>query len=355
MRTTSYFINFCSVGEIKTKYINIFREEKYMQDTQPFVPREIIITCGLFLTILIIGTFVFDMYNKQETSILITGAATAVVPEEDNTSNKITGNVIGISGAATFGEDSTLQEYPQIGIYSITPSFSITDNYNLVEEYGEIQKGIRNFGEEVNECHTTDALDICIQKNLEKQEYGSWLDEKECETKEEALFYDFTEIFSDCLISQDTNCLCYKKLDSGRYEEGRYIISVIQEDSDVTFFLKGTDISATFSPMYFEINDAKLVSDDYTLEVDDEVKGGFSSIAPSSDIYLYKKDATTISVEDQSSFSTYSTTRGWCKPQEKRYYKFCIQSDTQIPVYDKESGKSIQQAVVYMFALDFDE
>ncbi|MEK6868424.1 MAG: hypothetical protein AABX98_06390, partial [Nanoarchaeota archaeon] len=96
--------------------------------------------------------------------------------------------------------------------------------------------------------------------------------------------------------------------------------------------------------------------DQYTIRVEkEEVLGGFSSLEPASSLYIYKQDATTLSVESQSTFSTYETTRSYCTLPPQEVYKFCMQSDTEVPVYNAQQGTTTQQPLVYLFALSFPE
>ncbi|MFA6888276.1 MAG: hypothetical protein WC254_02160, partial [Candidatus Woesearchaeota archaeon] len=86
-----------------------------MQDTTAPVPKEIVITCALFLTILIIGTLAFDLYTRQNNTLVLTSA----VVVENNKSNIITGDVIGITGASTANEIPVIDKDKQIGVYTL--------------------------------------------------------------------------------------------------------------------------------------------------------------------------------------------------------------------------------------------
>lgn len=317
-----------------------------MQDPPSLVPKEILITSGLFLVILIIGTFAFDLYTQHEPL----------------SSNKITGSAIrsaDTTGADTYEEnpDYEAEETPIIGIYRVLPSFSIIDEYDLVDEYTTLQRDIRTFYDAVEVCRTEkgDSVENCLTATLNQPTYASWLDEESCETSEEALFYDVTEIFSHCLASEESDCLCYGTLDGQNYDTGEFVITLAQEETGTQFALEGTELSLAF-PLQFEIEDTLMVSDVYTVAVTGgSAVGSFSSLEPSSTLYLYKKDGQTISVEDETTFSTYSSTRGSCPKPEKQLAKFCVQSDAVVSAYDNEQDKTIQQPVVYMFALDFSE
>ena len=101
------------------------------------------------------------------------------------------------------------------------------------------------------------------------------------------------------------------------------------------------------------IEGTPLVADTYTLAVSDSaVIGSFSALEPSSTIYL-SKQGTTLSAESESTFTLYEGTRDACSITEEPTYKFCKQSSTAVPVYDNDAKKTIQQPVVYLFAVDF--
>ncbi len=321
-----------------------------MQDTTAPVPKEVVITCGLFLVILIIGTLAFDLYTRQDNTLILTSATVA----EDsiiNSSNKITGGIIGITGAGTADDTSYTTGDKQIGVYSVLPSFSFVSEYNLIDEYDALQKQIRLFYEYVDECRKTSELQSCIDSELNLPEYSSWLDD--CETNEEKIFYDFTEIFSQCLKSEEVDCICIETLD-GEYDAGEYTITLVQDEENTLFSLLSTDLILTL-PVLFEKDGNIMTSDEYLIHADRTgVIGSFlSTQESSSEIYIYKKDATTLSIEDQSTFSTYDLTRDSCTIPEQKIYKFCMQSDTSVAAYDAEQAKTITQPVVYIFAVDF--
>ncbi len=323
-----------------------------MQDTTAPIPKEVVITCGLFLVILVFGTLAFDMYTEHDNTLILTSAAVAengIV----NVSNKITGGIIGITGAATADSGISTTQDKQIGVYTVLPSFSFVNEYDLAGEYDALQKQIRLFYDAVDECRKTSALQSCVDSVLNKKEYSSWLDN--CETNEEKIFYDFTEIFSQCLNSEDIDCVCTGKLQID-YDAGEYTLTLIQDEENTFFSLLSTDITLTL-PLVFEIEDNThnvITSTEYLIHADRTgTLGSFPSTTPSSEIYLYKKDATTISIEDETTFSTYETTRSSCILPQQEIYKFCMQSDTTISGYDKTQGKTITQPIVYMFAIDF--
>lgn len=326
-----------------------------MEDTTGPVSREVVVTCGLFLVILVVGTIAFDLYTRPDNSIVITGAAVAeTTGQKSNASNSITGGVIGISGAVTYEDEPSYKETldPQIGVYSISPSLSFVDEYGLVDEYTSLQQDIRNFASDVEDCRTNDDLDNCFDKVL--PEYNNWM--LDCETSEEAVFYDFTEMFNQCLASEDADCLCINKFSySPNYDYGEYYIDVVQDGFDVAFSLVDTDVSTTIHNMEFQIEDENKNYDEYTISVDKSmILGSFLYLDPSSTVYLHKKDENIISVESQTSFSTYEYTRDYCAIQETGLYKLCVQSDTFVQVYDDIEDKVIEQPVVYTFALDFE-
>lgn len=300
-----------------------------METPKPQQRESLHLACA-FLVFLVLGLFTFGSYitfDDSSSKTPITGAATA---EEEITSPR--------SGA-------------QIGVYKITPSFSVLENYDIVAEYDALQKDIRTFHAAVDDCILGDSekRDSCIQEILEQETYSSWLLGEDCETPEETLFYDVTEIFRQCGSSEDTACTCTGQL-SGSYPEGEYSLLVSQEDDGTHFSLD--DLTVVLSSVSLAIEGTPLASDTLTLAVSDTVAGSFSALEPTSTFYLYK-EGKTLSVESESTFTLYEGTRAVCTVVEEPTYKFCKQSSTAVPVYDKDEKRTIQQPVVYLFALDF--
>ncbi len=345
-----------------------------MLDTTRKVSKEITITCGLFLVILVIGTLAFDLYTKSDSTIRITSATvTAIehpqkqiqqIKDKEDATNSITGSVTAITGAATADaseEESTASTTEkQIGIYRVVPAFSFIAEYQLVDEYDALQKEIRNFYKTIETCQqeqvqgSEQSAESCIEETLTLPSYVSWIQGEDCETDQEALFYDVTETFSQCLQSEDSDCVCASTFETNKYSPGEYIIPVYQEGKSVLFTLLSTDLSVILPNMQFAIEGNPMSYDEYTLHVEkEEATGGFSSLEPSSALYIYKQDPTTLSVESQSTFSTYETTRSYCTLPSKEIYKFCMQSDTEVPVYNAQEETTTEQPLVYLFALSF--
>ena len=229
-----------------------------------------------------------------------------------------------ITGAATADEKIVIDGYgSQIGVYKITPSFSILEDYDIVAEYDALQKDIRLFYDAVQTCvsGSTDEekLEGCIQETLQDYSYSSWLLGKNCETPEETLFYDATEVFRQCGTSGDTDCTCVREL-SGTFSDGEYSILVSQEDDGTHFSLD--DLTTVLPFVSLALEGTPLVADTYTLAVSEgAVVGSFSALEPSSTIYLYKQ-GTTLSVESESTFTLYEGTRDACIISQQPTYKF---------------------------------
>ncbi len=297
--------------------------------------RESLHLACVFLVLLCLGLFTFGSYvafdNNHESVMSVTGAATA---DEEI--------VIDSSGT-------------QIGVYKITPSFSVLEDYDIVAEYDALQKDIRLFYTAVETCAAGSAdqekLELCIQETLEEDTYTSWLLGEDCETPEETLFYDVTEVFRQCGASEDDDCTCVGQFSNGQYTEGEYAILVSQEEDGTHFSLD--DLTIVLPSVSLAIEGTPLVADTYTLAVSDrDIVGSFSALEPSSTLYL-SKQGNTLSVEGESTFTLYEGTRDVCTISEEPTYKFCKQSSTAIPIYDKDEKKTIQQPVVYLFAVDF--
>ncbi len=296
--------------------------------------RESLHLACVFFVFLVLGLFTFGSYVAFDThhnaQTTITGAATA---DEEV--------VIDSSGS-------------QIGVYKITPSFSVLEDYNIVAEYDALQKDIRLFYTATQTCVSgsddQEKLDLCIQETLTQDSYSSWLLGEDCETPEETLFYDVTEIFRQCGSSEDTSCTCVEQL-SGSYIEGEYSLLVSQEKDGTYFSLD--DLTVVLPSVSLAVEGIPLAADTYAIAVSkSDVYGSFSALEPSSTIYLYK-EGKKLSVESESTFTLYEGTRDVCSVSLESTYKFCKQSSTAVPVYDKDEKKTIQQPVVYLFALDF--
>ena len=283
--------------------------------------------------------------------------------DEKQQINKITGMDTSITGAPSANEQDIQEtennKAEQIGVYSVLPSFSFADTYHLVDEYDAIQKQIRLFYQEVQKCLEEDkekTKEDCIVITLDTPAYTSWLTEEECETAEEVLFYDVTETFSQCLSSSDVDCTCIANFKQSQYEEGEYSITLSQEDNGMLFSLASSEIQTTIPFMTLEIEGTAMVFDQYTINIDENnFFGSFSVLEPSSQLFLYKKDQTTISVEDGASFSTYEKIQSLCELPKTTSYKFCVQSDTVVKNYDNTQNAVITEPVVHIFSFDFYE
>lgn len=288
------------------------------------------ICASLFFVLIIVGLFAFQYYVTNS-SPTITGAATADATEQ-------------------LSEETT---NTQIGVYRITPSFSLPDNKDVVAEYDILQKNIRDFYSAVKECTSNEDLETCIAWTIEKEEYGQWLEGEACETAEEKLFYDVTEAFSQCVESPDSDCICIASFENnGMYLEGEHSISLVQDETITSFSLGEFSVSIPNLQLYSQ--GAAMVSADYLFSVtSSSVLGSFAGLEPSSQLFLYKENENVISVEDQTTFSTYSATRSSCSLPEQIVRKFCVQSEKTVYVYSVEEGKTVEQPIVYMFAIDF--
>ncbi len=284
-----------------------------------------------FFFFLVIGTIFVFQYYATGTSTTITGAATY----EENQEAASTENI-------------------QIGVYRITPSFSLPNNKNIVAEYETLQRDVRDFYDATMDCRTVEGLDFCIEETLEKEEYTGWLFGDACETKEEALFYDVTEAFSQCAQSLDSDCICVTSFDdTTRYPDGEQSISLVQDETAAVFFLEENSVSIPLIQIYSQ--GTLLVSADYLFSITSgQALASFSGLEPSSSLFLYKESEHVISVEDQTTFSTYSATRSACALAEETLRKFCVQSEKTVHVYSEEQGKTVEQPIVYLFAIDFE-
>jgi hypothetical protein len=334
-----------------------------MLDTTGPVSREVVITTGLFLVILIVGTVAFDLYTRGDNTLVLTAATVAdgndsgeaddEQEDKSNRSNAITGAVIGITGAVTASSE---EEDPQIGVLSFTPHFAFEDEYRVVDAYDTLQKEIREFYGLVEECISIGgSVDDCIEDTLDQGTYAGWLSEDLCETSDEALFYDVTEVFSQCLLSPDIECTCDTSLSyRPAYDPGEAYMIVLQSDSNVYFSLIDSGADMTMHDMYLQIEGEDIDYEEMTLAVTTSgVAASFESMVPDNHIYLYKQDEMTISVESQSTFTTFDVTRDACSVPLETHRKFCVQSDTSITAYDAELDAVVDQPLVYQFALSF--
>jgi hypothetical protein len=262
-----------------------------------------------------------------------------------------------ITGAQTLEKNPSFEQTqdPQIGIYMIKPSFSFADKYQLTDAFTALQREIRTFTEAMQECKQQDTVDSCLTRTLENPSYAAWSIGEDCETPEERLFYDVTEMFRTCLESADTDCACLGSFAaSAGYPEGEYTLEVTQEDTGILFSLPEMDLSTTLSNAMLQEEGEESTATAYTVAVTAEgVLGQFGALEPSVHLYLYKEDAKTISVESQSSYSTYETTRSACTLSEKKIYKFCVQSPASVQIYDEHEESVVTKPITYTFAVEF--
>jgi surface antigen len=344
-----------------------------MLDTTGPVSKEVVITTGLFLVILVMGTVTFDLYTRGENTLVLTGATVANSGEntqEQNAttsaSNSITGAVIGVSGAVSSSVDDREQ---QIGVYEIEPSFSVVDDLHVGDTIKGLQRDIRLFHQAVEDCRNeknktdndeiidgNEKLDDCILTVLNEPGYGYWMPEELCETSEEALFYDVLSTFDQCLASPDTNCLCVEEfLYKDEYDEGEYYFTMLQDEFGTTFTLLDRDIEVT-TPIYLAEEGDGFGYDEIMLSVDTTgVLLSTATMALDSHLYLYKMDEETVSIEDQTTFSTYEYTRDMCQSSGVVTKKFCVDSGATVTLYDDVDGAVVDEALVYQFALAFVE
>lgn len=287
-----------------------------------------------FLLLLFTGLLSVTFYQKSAAgvSVTITGASTA---DED---------------PIQISEDIE----KQIGTYSVFPSFSFPEKKDLTEEYDLLQKQIRLFYQTTKECEINNPsqnLEYCIQKTLSEKNYNSWLSESDCETNEERVFYDFTQQILDCSTSKDLDCTCALSFPKN-YAPGNYIFQFLLDENNVLLSLQNSPITTTFSSLLLLNNGNTLASEMYTITADENgAKGGFSSL--SDTFYLYKKDEKTLSIEDETTFTTKDETKDSCSLAKKTTYKFCVQSNAAVSSYDPLQRKTGTQPLVYVFGIDF--
>lgn len=296
---------------------------------------------GVFIALFFLAFFSFHTYTKTK----------RLQPIQEDQMIEITGAVVDQEVPASSSEK-------QIGLYTLYPSFSFPEPFSISGEYDTLQKQIRDFHQEIKTCREQDterSLEDCFSLTLEKATYDSWHIEEDCETEEEKIFYDFTELFARCLQSDDEDCVCSSSFSSYHPSSvGEYSFSFVAEENLILVTFQETSLEMLFPSLLLIVGETSLSSETYTLHVDaSETVGGFSSLQPSNALYLYKQDEQTLFVEDQTTFSTFSTTRDACAVPEKKTYKFCVQSDQTISSYDASLQSTITQPMVYVFALAF--
>ncbi len=276
--------------------------------------------------------------------------------QEDTTHGTLVG--ASITGADTLDKKTSFEPTldPQIGVYMIAPSFSFVDRYQLVDAFTTLQREIRSFTEAVQECQKENTLEACLSSTLEEPSYAAWSIGEDCETPEERLFYDATEMFRTCLASVDSDCVCLGSFAvPAQYPEGEYTLEMIQEDAAVSFSLSETDLSTSLSNMILQEEGEESTATEFTIAVTSKgILEQFGSLEPSAHLYLYKEDAKTISVESQSSYSTYETTRSACSLSQNTIYKLCVQSNATVQIYDEQESAVVTKPNTYTFAIEFE-
>lgn len=334
------------------------------------IPHSRKIHCLLLLSLLflfILGMLSFTFYQKNK--LMIITSATVLNPSaktqmnhqegpQISAKNRITGMSIGITGAPTADQayEGSETAEKQIGIYSVLPSFSFPEKGSLVEEYDALQKQIRIFYQVVKDCEAinpSEPIENCIQETLSQTTYNTWHSESDCETNEERVFYDITQRISDCAASEQTDCTCTFAFPKN-YPVGKHVFQFASEENNILISLQESSLSATLASLHLQKKGEELSSSDsYVLQSTDQgTTGGFSDAA-SDILYLYKKDASTLSIEDETTFTTAPTTRTSCTLPKKTIYKLCVQSATTVSQYDTNQQKSITEPLVYVFGIDF--
>ncbi len=354
------------------------------------VPREVLLTAVFFIVVLLFSTAVFHVYLGGKV-IKVTGAHVQEVPksptnfdlggsggywfnylvdeepEEENTTygNLITGAVTGLGygvdrsdevSVAVIAEDNPSANL--VGEYLFSPQFSFKIEQNVEEEYFNLRTEVLDFELAISQCKEQGAMtEACVDQVM--AEFPGWDYNYACESTEESLFYDSVDIFQDCMLASDVNCLCAGQLQvTGGFP---FAISLTIEDDEYTFFeMQGHDLSHALEvPVYGASLTTYGEVMKYPLErgyeIDDEELTDM--------IYLYLDfDGLSLLSEEDSAILEYSKDIPYCT-QDKSVYTFCYNPNevlSEIMIYDEgdplaDVDESIVDQPVYRFSMSFDD
>jgi hypothetical protein len=338
------------------------------------VPKEIAITCGIFLFAFFMGAnLLHSLGNPQDQ---ITAAVTVDLDEgeqavatvkkgrtgifgffsdEEPSERKASDNLI--TGHVTGVPKSGEEEIVQMGSYSVSPSFVIdnpSSGGTFDEKYEEIHEEIEAFSAAVDVCvqernGDERVLDSCIQMTLSEQQFSHWLAEEKCESADEQVFYDFVQRFEACVESTESSCACTVEMPYERgYGAGTHIIKIHNTNEGIHLSLDAQDpLSEVLNDRAFRLLDESeesigevLYSIEYAkqdvkkvyfgLKGDDSLNSlspGEKSLATSDGkIFINKQGSGTTFVSEEL-FSSIEQSKASCTIIEKPIHKFCAQKE----------------------------
>lgn len=339
-----------------------------------FVPKEIAITCGIFLFAFFMGaSLLHSLGNPQDqiTSAVVVdldegSQAGATVKrgrtgifgffsDEEPTERKASDNLI--TGYVTGVPKNAEEEIVQMGSYSVSPSFIIdnpSSGNTFDEQYEEMHEEIEAFSAAVDACvqernGETRVLDSCIQMTLSESSFNHWLSEEKCESSEEQVFYDFVQRVGVCAESAESSCTCTAEMPYERgYGAGTYVIHIYNTHEGIYFSLDAQNpLSEVLNDHSFRLLDESEESTGellYNIEYakqsvkkvyfgpkgDDTLNNLPSeeqSLATEDGKIFINKQGSDITFVSEELFSSIEQSKASCTIVEKPTHKFCAQKE----------------------------
>ncbi len=276
------------------------------------ISKEVLIVTGIMLVMLFLGAGVYSHFDFDKSNV-ITGATVIDVEE-----NEITGAVVSVMERSS-GEGDEI-----IGEYSITPVFIVDIENDLEKEYGEFRVKARNFKHEIDSCYGD--MDVCIADRLDDEEYIGWKMNEECEKEDEIFFYDFVNVFEECVNSVDVDCLCEGRIsEKSEYGDGIYYLDIysgenhVDDEKRIVFALSDYGLSVTFSGIELFVNEGYVERGNFFYQRNEDI--GFDIVDSDEMIYLYKDQSNSLvllSTDDYNSIGN-----DMCVLDNSVRYKFC--------------------------------
>ncbi len=271
-----------------------------------------------------------------------------------------------ITGAATAQQE----ESSIIGTYSVTPSFKAKIDYNLKENYTNINKKLNEL---IDDCKNAKDIEKCFKDYADKPDWNC------VELRDESvdILYDFVDKFNECLHVEGSNVVCRFSFDEreimNRPVKSFDLILTNKNHKIKVGLIQGTEVLAEE-----DIELENLVYTDYDNRdklneklnpvkfiIDYEgkkpvVKDAFgiddnsNRIPLSKTILLYKKDNFVKFVEAPgSSFEAPVPANKIIDLPKTKGFKFCAKTGRQFYAYDKSDSTLKLRDIVYKFAITY--
>ena len=267
------------------------------------------------------------------------------------------------------------EESNVIGVYSIMPSFKAKIDYNLQDEYKNLNTKLRDI---IEICKKRQDIEQCIKDYIkDKKDNVDW----ECPENDEDVLNDFVDKLKDCKNLKEENVVCRFSLDDRNYinkikNERTFgiILTNLYKQIKVELIedknILKTEIIDSASLLYTNFNDKDKegqTADEIRIIVKytsgkPEVKGATARhslesvyINLNSMFLLYKaKDGVKfIDADQDAGFREDTPINKIIDLPKTRGIKFCAKSDKQIYAYDASDSQVNLRNIIYKFAVTF--